>query len=83
MSPLSALNGLLMLGLLASRTMAQDDTATCDYDDPDWSNPCVSYGVDFQDQGSYFQNISSTDPFTFVSFFEGMTFTIVDVFASY
>ena len=34
-------------------------------------NPCVSYGVDFQSGGSYFQNISSTSPFTFVSLFEG------------
>ncbi|KAK5116862.1 hypothetical protein LTR85_009122 [Meristemomyces frigidus] len=67
----------MTLSLLAISATAQDDTATCDYDDPDWSNPCVSYGVDFQDQGSYFQNISSTDPFTFVSFFEGMTLDAV------
>lgn len=32
---------------------------------------CVSYGVDFQPGGTYFQNVSSTDPFTFVSIFEG------------
>jgi len=32
---------------------------------------CESYGIDFQNGGSYFQNISSTDPFTFVSIFEG------------
>lgn len=40
-------------------------------DDQDDVNPCRSYGIDFQDKGSYFQNISSTDPFTFVSTFEG------------
>lgn len=32
---------------------------------------CESWGVDFQDKGSYFQNKSSSDPFTFVSTFEG------------
>lgn len=32
---------------------------------------CQSYGYDFVDGGSYFQNISSTDDFTFISFFEG------------
>ena len=32
---------------------------------------CQSYGVDFVDGGSYFQNISSTDDFTFISYFEG------------
>lgn len=31
---------------------------------------CESYGVDFQNGGSYFQNISSVDPFTFVSIYE-------------
>lgn len=32
---------------------------------------CSSFGVDFQDGGVYFQNSLSTDPFTFVSQFEG------------
>lgn len=36
-----------------------------------WSQDCVAFGVDFQDQGSYFQNSQSTDNFTFVSRFEG------------
>ncbi|KAM0716460.1 hypothetical protein Q7P37_007905 [Cladosporium fusiforme] len=40
-------------------------------DDEHYNNPCKSYGIDFQDKGSYFQNISSTEPFTFVSTFEG------------
>ncbi|KAF2089560.1 hypothetical protein K490DRAFT_55153 [Saccharata proteae CBS 121410] len=32
---------------------------------------CESYGMDFQNKGSYFQNSLSTDNFTFVSQFEG------------
>ncbi|KJX92684.1 hypothetical protein TI39_contig5832g00023 [Zymoseptoria brevis] len=32
---------------------------------------CSSFGIDFQGGKTYFQNISSTDPFTFVSTFEG------------
>jgi len=32
---------------------------------------CQSYGYDFVDGGSYFQNISSSDDFTFISYFEG------------
>ena len=35
------------------------------------SNPCISFGKDFQDQGSYFQNSQSDDDFTFVQEFEG------------
>jgi hypothetical protein len=35
------------------------------------SNPCVSFGVDYQDGGTYFQNNQSNVPFTFVSTFEG------------
>lgn len=31
---------------------------------------CESFGVDFQSGGTYFQNISSTDDFTFTSMFE-------------
>ncbi|KAL1297196.1 hypothetical protein AAFC00_004766 [Neodothiora populina] len=46
----------LASALLSTRTLAQS---------------CVSYGVDFQSGGSYFQNISSTDDFSFVSVFEG------------
>ncbi|PNS20951.1 hypothetical protein CAC42_2882 [Sphaceloma murrayae] len=47
----------LLVAILPS-VLAQDDT-------------CQSFGIDFQDEGSYFQNISSADPFTFVSAFEG------------
>jgi hypothetical protein len=32
---------------------------------------CQSYGYDFVDGGSYFQNISSSDDFTFIGYFEG------------
>ncbi|KAF2224886.1 hypothetical protein BDZ85DRAFT_194816 [Elsinoe ampelina] len=39
----------------------------------DSGNTCQSFGIDFQDEGSYFQNVSSADPFTFVSAFEGMS----------
>lgn len=35
---------------------------------------CESFGMDFQDGGSYFQNSLSTDPFTSVSQFEGMVY---------
>jgi hypothetical protein len=55
--------------LLVWRVYAQDDSPSdCSED-----NPCDSFGVDFQDGGSYFQNISSSDPFTFVSIFEGQS----------
>jgi len=54
------------LGALPLLAFAQDAS-----DDSDASQQCQSFGVDFQDQGSYFQNISSSDPFSFVSIFEG------------
>jgi hypothetical protein len=54
MSP-SRLSALLAAALLSSRSLA--DT-------------CVSYGIDFQPNGNYFQNVSSTAPFTFASLFE-------------
>ena len=56
MSPLASLVCRLgLLALLARRSLAD----------------CESYGVDFQNGGTYFQNSLSTDPFTFVSEFEG------------
>ncbi|KAH0292975.1 hypothetical protein KCU71_g15085, partial [Aureobasidium melanogenum] len=51
------LGGFLAAALLGSRAVAQTE--------------CLSYGVDFQTNGDYFQNISSTAPFTFASIFEG------------
>jgi hypothetical protein len=51
---------LLLLGLLAQISFAQDPL-------------CKSFGVDFEDQGSYFQNSLAQEPFTFVSKFEGMS----------
>lgn len=35
------------------------------------SQTCVSFGIDFQDGQSYFQNSLSGDDFTFVSQFQG------------
>ena len=34
---------------------------------------CQSFAIDFQDQGSYFQNSESTEPFTALQEFEGCT----------
>ncbi|KAK4893905.1 hypothetical protein LTR27_007711 [Elasticomyces elasticus] len=55
----------LSAGFLAYTTYAQDDY-TCDQ-----PNPCVSYGIDIQGGGEYFQNVTSIDNVTFVSVFEG------------
>ncbi|KAK4503237.1 hypothetical protein PRZ48_006665 [Zasmidium cellare] len=52
----------LALSLYALRTSAGAAPATYP--------TCESYGVDFQNGGTYFQNASSTDDFTFVSMFE-------------
>jgi hypothetical protein len=54
-----SLGKLLALGLLARTSFAQD-------------NPCKSFGVDFVDGESYFQNSLAQEPFTFVSKFEGI-----------
>lgn len=32
---------------------------------------CQSYGMDFQNDGDYFQNATSSDPFTFAQQFSG------------
>jgi hypothetical protein len=50
-----------LLALLTSFSAAQDDD----------SNPCQVNGVDFQEGNTYFQDIDSTDPFTFVQAFVG------------
>lgn len=60
MSLTFVLSALAAISLLGSGVQAQDTTDTC-----------VSYGVDIQNGGSYFQNISSTADFTFTSIFEG------------
>jgi hypothetical protein len=62
----TTIHGAIALTFLACRSLAQDQQ-----DDPEYNNPCKSYGIDFQDGGSYFQNKSSSDDFTFVSTFEG------------
>lgn len=38
---------------------------------PDPDAVCKSYGVDFHNGGSYFQDVSSTDDFTFATVFAG------------
>ena len=57
---LSSAGKLALLALLAQTTFAQDD------------NPCKAFGKDFLDGGDYFQNSLSSDPFTFVTDFEGI-----------
>lgn len=52
----------LVLGVFATQVRAQ----------------CESYGVDFQPGGTYFQNASSTAPFTFVEYFEGCDQDVAD-----
>jgi hypothetical protein len=51
-----------LVALIAPFASAQDDVP----------NSCVVNGVDIQDGGSYFQNSESSDPFSFVQYFEGM-----------
>lgn len=63
----------LSLALYATSISAQSDPTqypNC----PDPNAVCQSYGVDFQNGGSYFQNLLSTDNFTFVSEFSAGTF---------
>ncbi|KAF2706996.1 hypothetical protein K504DRAFT_384493 [Pleomassaria siparia CBS 279.74] len=66
MSTASLLTSALGLLALGARTVVADDSPTC-----------VSYGMDFQDGGSYFQNSLSSDDFTFVSQFEGTLISLV------
>jgi hypothetical protein len=63
-SYLASALGLLTLG--ARVVLAQDDKI------------CLSYGMDFQNGGSYFQNSLSSDSFTFVSQFDGMCIYVLD-----
>lgn len=62
----ASISQAIALAVVVGAASAQDQ-----YDDPSYDNPCKSYGIDFQDKGSYFQNKSSSDDFTFVSTFEG------------
>ncbi|CAK4020650.1 Hypothetical predicted protein [Lecanosticta acicola] len=57
-----AASSALAIGLFALRASAGAADAS-------WPQ-CSSYGVDFQSGGTYFQNISSADDFTFTSMFE-------------
>lgn len=53
-------------------------TVTAD-DVYDPNSICYSYGVDFIDEGNYFINSLSTDPFTSVSTFKGCNTGVADV----
>ncbi|KAI7595683.1 hypothetical protein KC316_g376 [Hortaea werneckii] len=57
------------LTLVAARAVAQNTAEECFADG--YVNPCMGFAMDFHDGGSYFQNISSSDDFTFSSQFEG------------
>ncbi|KAF1991808.1 hypothetical protein K402DRAFT_416340 [Aulographum hederae CBS 113979] len=70
MAPISALiSKACLLTLLVGRAFAQDDGDGSG--DDETPNPCVSYGMDFQDGGEYFQNSLSNSSFSFVSQFQG------------
>jgi hypothetical protein len=45
----------------------------------DPNSVCFSYGVDFVDEGNYFINTNSNDPFTCVSTFQGCNEDVADV----
>ena len=60
---------LLTLSTLFTLSLSQAVTPA-----PTCANPdavCSTYGIDFQNGGTYFQDTGSTDPFTFVSQFSG------------
>ncbi|KAI7509161.1 hypothetical protein KC347_g5464 [Hortaea werneckii] len=57
------------LTLVAARAVAQNTAEECFADG--YVNPCMGFAMDFHDGGSYFQNISSPDDFSFSSQFEG------------
>ncbi|TKA49835.1 hypothetical protein B0A49_11820, partial [Cryomyces minteri] len=58
MSPLSSVTGAAALLFAVFGSQA-------------WAQTCYSYGMDYQNGGSYFINSLSTDTWTFVSQFEG------------
>ncbi|KAI6911258.1 hypothetical protein D0869_04185 [Hortaea werneckii] len=66
---LSISAGFVGLTLVAARAVAQNTAEECFADG--YVNPCMGFAMDFHDGGSYFQNISSPDDFTFSSQFEG------------
>lgn len=59
MAPISRVASALSLATFGARSVLAD---------------CISYGMDFQNGGSYFQNSLSNDDFTFVSQFEGLIY---------
>lgn len=60
---------LSALALLAHHSWAQNATSYPNCPAP--QSQCNSYGIDYQNGGSYFQNSLGSNPFTFVSQFEG------------
>lgn len=62
--------------LLCAAAHAFAQTATTEAESSASTQVCESYGIDFQSGGSYFQNASSTAPFTFVSVFEGILYNL-------
>lgn len=56
---MASILSLSLLALSARLVFAQDDQT------------CFSYGIDFQNGGSYFQNSLSSDDFSFVSQYSG------------
>jgi len=64
MSLLSSITSALSIMALNARAVWADDPANSQIS-------CVSYGMDFQNGGSYFQNSLSTDNFTFVTQYDG------------
>jgi hypothetical protein len=62
----STLSKIALLATLAQVTYTQD------------GNPCKSFGIDFQDKGTYFQNVMSTEGFSFVSEFTGCSADIAN-----
>ena len=55
-----SISSFVLASLLSTAVLGQDE-----------NNPCKSYGIDFQHEGAYFQDGNSSEPFTFVSEFEG------------
>lgn len=58
-----------LCALAASAFFASGASAEVPAGNPD--SVCQSFGVDFQDEGSYFINSNSNESFTAVSYFEG------------
>lgn len=61
-----------LAGLLAgAKSAALPEDMSMETSQDQQGSVCTTYGVDFQDGGSYFINTNSNESFTFVSKFEG------------